>query len=203
VSWNRQPIEPGSDGVTGIIVDRAAAEMVRVVETGLLPGMTEGGLNSAVTFAGKPETLKAIALENPLVLTGVIVIEVEADMPAATVTAGAAPTVKSLIAKLTAGDTPAGLLTVTVGVPPEEASVAGIAAVSCVALTNVVGSPLPPKFSTEEEEKLAPLTVSVKAAPAGLLVGEIEEMEGAGLITAEEASAELGPSPPTLVADTT
>src|SRR6266853_862446 len=202
MSWNRQPIEPGSDGVTGIIVD-CAAEMVRVVETGRLPGMTEGGLNIAVTFAGKPETLKAITLENPLVLTGVIVIEVEADMPAATVTAGAGPTVKSLIVKLTAGDTPAGLLTVTAGVPPEEASFAGSAAVSCVAITNVVGCALPPKFSTEEGEKLAPLTVSVKAAPAGMLVGEIEEMEGAGLITAEEASAESGPSPPTLVADTT
>ena len=201
--WNGQSSVPGGNGATGIAAECAAAESVKVVETGLLPGVTEGGLNVADTFEGRPETLKAMAPANPLELPGVTVIELEADMPEAIVIAAGAPRVKSLIAKVTAGDAPPGLLTVTAGVPPVETSVAGIAAVSCVALRKVVGSALPPKFKTEAEEMLAPLTVSVKPAPAGMLVGEIEEIAGTGFTTAEDASAESGLSPPTLVADTT
>ena len=52
-----------------------------MVEAGLLPGVTEGGVNVAVTFDGKPETVKTMAPANPLALPGVTVIEVEADMP--------------------------------------------------------------------------------------------------------------------------
>lgn len=65
-----------------------------------------------------------------------------------------------------------GFVTVTLAVPAEPTSLAGIAAVSCVALTNVVGSPfgVPPptmKLITDVETKFVPFTVSVKAAPPG------------------------------------
>ena len=44
-------------------------------------------------------------------------------------------------------------------------SVAGIAAVTCVALTKVVVRVAPFHLTTEPETKLLPLTVRVKAAP--------------------------------------
>ncbi len=48
----------------------------------------------------------------------------------------------------------------------KETSVAGIAAVSCVALTNVVGCAVPFQFTTASFVKFVPFTVSVK--PVGL-----------------------------------
>src|SRR5579863_10189291 len=103
---NGERSEPEVDA-TRIVAEWAAAESVSVVETGPAPGVTEGGLNVAVTFDGRPETLKAMAPANPLELLGVTVIELEADMPEATVIAARAPRVKSLIAKVTAKDAPA------------------------------------------------------------------------------------------------
>jgi hypothetical protein len=78
----------------------------------------------------------------------------------------------------------AGLVTVTLRFPAEAISAAVIAAVNCVALTNVVVAAVPLKFTTEDATKFVPLTVRVKAAPPAVpLVGEIVVIVGDGLFT--------------------
>jgi hypothetical protein len=92
----------------------------------------------------------------------------------------------ALIVKFTAFEVPPpgpGLVTVTVAGPAEAMAVAGIAAVNCVELTNVVATAVPPKLTTEEERKLAPLTDRVNAGlPATLLVGDIVEIVGSEIV---------------------
>jgi hypothetical protein len=76
-----------------------------------------------------------------------------------------------------------GLVTVTFAVPELAISLAGTAAVICVAVTNVVVSAAPFHFTTELARKPLPLTVSVNAAPpADALVGSSEAITGAGLL---------------------
>jgi len=60
------------------------------------------------------------------------------------------------------GDVPIEFVTVTFAVPGNAAAVAGIADVSRVALTKVVGSAEPFQFTTESLVKFVPFTVSVK-----------------------------------------
>src|SRR5215471_2848535 len=89
-----------------------------------------------------------------------------------------------------------GLLTVTAAVPAEATSLAGIAAVICVALTNVVGSVLPLNLTTEVETKFVPLTVSVNAAPPGeceLPPAFTVVMAGTALLTVKFDGAEAPP----------
>jgi hypothetical protein len=76
----------------------------------------------------------------------------------------------------------AGLVTVTPGVLPGViTSLARIAAVNCVALTNVVTFAAPPKFTTDVFTKLVPFTVKVNPAdPATIFVGEIVVTVGTG-----------------------
>ena len=77
----------------------------------------------------------------------------------------------------------AGFVTVTVAVPAVAISAAVIAAVNCVALTNVVVLAAPLNFTTDVDTKPVPLTVRVKAAPPAVaLVGEREVAVGAGLL---------------------
>src|SRR5262245_44202391 len=59
----------------------------------------------------------------------------------------------------------AGLKTVTAAIPLVAMSADGIAAVSCVAETNVVGRSAPFQRTTELAMKFVPFTVSVKADP--------------------------------------
>jgi hypothetical protein len=84
--------------------------------------------------------------------------------------------------KLIAVDVPppgAGLVTVTASMPVEAMAAAGMAAVNCVELTNVVGIAAPPKLTIEAATKLVPLIVSVKAAPPATTVfGEIVVIVG-------------------------
>ena len=90
-----------------------------------------------------------------------------------------------LIANDTAFDVPlgAGFVTVTVAVPAVAISAAVIAAVSWVALTNVVVLAAPLNFTTDVDTKPVPFTVRVKAAPPAVaLVGEREVSVGAGLL---------------------
>jgi hypothetical protein len=76
-----------------------------------------------------------------------------------------------------------GLVTVTGKLPTAVMSAGEIAAVSCVALTNVVVLAAPLKFTTELETKPVPFTVNVKPAPPTVaLVGEIVVIAGAGLL---------------------
>ena len=58
--------------------------------------------------------------------------------------------------------------TVTEAVPAVAMSLAGTAAVNCVALPNVVTNAVPFHFTTEALMKLVPVTVNVKAAPAAV-----------------------------------
>src|ERR1700733_7260289 len=82
-----------------------------------------------------------------------------------------------VIAKSIALETPppgAGLVTVTATLPLKARLAAGISAVNCVALTNVVTAADPLNVTAEAATKLVPFTVSVKPAPpAALLSGEI------------------------------
>src|SRR6266478_861477 len=91
-----------------------------------------------------------------------------------------------LIANVAAADAPppgAGFVTVTLTVPPVAISAAGIAAVTCVALTNAVVFAAPLKFTTAPLTKPVPLRVSVNAAPPAVaLVGESVVMTGDGLV---------------------
>ena len=80
----------------------------------------------------------------------------------------------------------AGLVTATVAVPAVAISAAVIAAVSCVAFTNVVVLAAPLNFTTEVNTNPVPLTVRVKAAPPAVaLDGERELSVGAGLLMAK------------------
>jgi len=74
-----------------------------------------------------------------------------------------------------------GLKTVTFAVPPLAMLLAGMAAVNCVLLPNVVVRLAPPQRTTELEMKLVPSTVRVKAAPPAVaLMGEMEVSVGTG-----------------------
>jgi hypothetical protein len=87
-----------------------------------------------------------------------------------------------------------GLVTVTLKDPAAAMSAAVMAAVICVAFTKVVVFAAPLKFTTEEELKFVPLTVSEKLAPpASVLVGESDAIVGGGLFTVNVAFAEVPP----------
>src|SRR2546422_576897 len=87
--------------------------------------------------------------------------------------------------KTTTVDVPppgAGDMTVTDDVPAVAMSGAGIVAVSCVSLTNVVALALPFHCTTEAATKFVPVAVSVKLAPpATVLLGGSVASGGAGL----------------------
>ena len=77
----------------------------------------------------------------------------------------------------------AGFVTVTVAVPAVTISAAVIAAVNCVALTNVVIFAAPLNLTTDVETKAVPFTVRLNAAPPAVaLVGEREVAVGTGLL---------------------
>jgi hypothetical protein len=76
----------------------------------------------------------------------------------------------------------AGLITVTGSVPVEAMLAAGMAAVNCVELTNLVAGADPPKLTVEVATKFVPKMVIVKAAlPAAVVFGEIDVIVGVGL----------------------
>jgi hypothetical protein len=59
-------------------------------------------------------------------------------------------------------DVPSEFCTVTATLPGNAATLGGMDAVSCVALTNVVGCAAPFQFTTASLVKFVPVTVSVK-----------------------------------------
>ena len=90
----------------------------------------------------------------------------------------------------------AGFVTVTAGVPVEAIAAAGMAAVNCVELTNIVAGAVPLKLTVVAGTKFVPLIKSVKAvAPAMALFGEIEVIVGVGLELTDWS--ELPPQPRT------
>ena len=89
--------------------------------------------------------------------------------------------------KLKAFDEPppgVGLLTVMLAVPAEAMSLAGMEAVSFVALLKVVVRSDPFHRTVAPETKLEPLTVRAKpGSPASAELGLMPEIEGTGLLT--------------------
>jgi len=119
---------------------------------------------------------------------GVTVIVDMAGLPA--VAAAAAPdTVKlgvpAFIVKFTEFDVPPppGFVTVTPMVPAVAICAAVMAAVTCVAFTNVVTGVLVPKLTVAPDAKLVPVTVNVNAAPPAVAdVGESEMIVGTAAV---------------------
>jgi hypothetical protein len=103
----------------------------------------------------------------------------------------------AVVVKGRAWDVPppgAGLTTVTLSVPAAAMSAAVIAAVSWVEDTNVVARLAPFHCTVEFETKLDPLTVRVKDGPPWRAdAGDNEEIAGAGLLTANDAAADIPP----------
>src|SRR5882762_5030078 len=94
----------------------------------------------------------------------------------------------------------AGVTTVTDAVAAAARSEAGIAAVSCVALTKVVVRVAPFQRTLEPLTKLLPFRVRVKAAPPTLaLEGESDVSEGAGVVIVNVWAPEVPPSTPGIV----
>ncbi len=97
-----------------------------------------------------------------------------------------------LMVKVSPGDSPppgAGLKTVTLAVPAVAMSVTGIAAVSWVSETKVVGRLAPFQRTTAPLAKPEPFTVRVKAAPPAVAVaGASEVIAGAGLLMVKVAA---------------
>ena len=102
-----------------------------------------------------------------------------------------------LTVKVCAFDVPppgVGFTTVRLNMPPVVRSLAGIEAVTCVELTNVVVRGEPLKFTIDVETKLVPFTVMVKAAsPTFLLVGEMLVVVGTGLFTVRTCGFDVPP----------
>jgi len=103
------------------------------------------------------------------------------------------------IVKLRAFEVPPpgpGLLTVTLAGPAETMSLAGMEAVSFVALLKVVVRSDPFQRTVALETKLEPLTVSVKAGPPAIAkFGLIPEIVGTGLLTVSVNSLLSLPAP--------
>ena len=104
-----------------------------------------------------------------------------------------------VIEKVAAFDVVVAFETVIAAVPGNAVSAAVIAAVSCVALTKVVGRGEPFQFATSPFTKFVPLTVSVK--PAGLQNGvdgsdvvDAESEVMAGATTENESALEVPPA---------
>jgi hypothetical protein len=88
----------------------------------------------------------------------------------------------------------AGLVTVTLKDPAAAISAGVIAAVICVAFTNVVVLAVPLNFTDELATKPVPLTVSVKAGPpVAAVFGESEVIVGAGLFTVNGEVVDVPP----------
>ena len=100
---------------------------------------------------------------------------------------------------LTASDSvpeaePSGLITPIVRLPVEAMSLAGIAAVSCVLLTNVVVRFEPLTWTTDPLTKCEPLAVSVNAGPPAFAVlGEMLVSVGGGTVTVKTRGVEVPP----------
>lgn len=167
-------IKPGSDpgilgprGVAGLRVGTAFRAVVVTVIVVLAPALTDVGLNVTPVPAGNPVAVKLIELIK--VPTAAVAIVNVADWPA-TIVCGPVglDIVKSPIVNVSAVDAPppgVGLNTVTAAEPEVAISLAGTAAVSCVALPKVVVSATPFHFTAELLTKFVPVTVSVKAVP--------------------------------------
>ena len=97
-----------------------------------------------------------------------------------------------LMVNVDPGDTPPVVVTVTLAVPAVAIRLAETAAVSWLALTNVVVNAVVPHFAVVPETKFVPLIVSVKAAPPAFAeLGLKLVIVGGGGIMVNVAPAEV------------
>ena len=149
------------------------------------PDATDAGLNDATAPCGKALVVN-VTLPVNVPPTAAVVMVKFAVCPAVTVCVGfGLVTEKSVMVRFTAVVVPppgVGVTTVIAAVPDAAISAAVIAAVNCVALTNVVARGLPLIFATDELMKLVPVSVKVNAAPPELTVAikAIEVSVGTG-----------------------
>jgi hypothetical protein len=112
----------------------------------LVPALTDAGLNATVLAVGNPLAANVTGPGNAPP-TGAVAIVKFADWPAGTVcVVVVAVTEKSVIVNVSALEVPppgVGFTTVMAAVPTAAMSAAVMAAVNCVALTNVVVRALP------------------------------------------------------------
>src|SRR5207247_10549414 len=101
----------------------------------------------------------------------------------------------AVIVNVTEPDVPppgVGLNTVTAAVPVAAMSLAGIAAWSCVLLTNVVVRLLPFQRTTDDARKFVPVTVSVNAPlPTAAVLGGMELAVGTGWLVVMALAVDL------------
>jgi len=161
----------------------------------------------AVTFVALTKVVvRALPLKlttAPLTKLDPLTVSVSAPEPAVALAgcsvliAGTGLFAAALMVNVSAFDVPppgVGLVTLTAGVPTLATSVARIAAVSCVPFTNVVTRATPLNFTTDAFTKFVPFTVRVNAAePAGMLVGESDDTDGAGFVAEPTIVTATGP----------
>lgn len=172
----------GLDG-GAVICASPRAVVVTVIVVGL-PAVTDDGLNEALAPVGNPLAVKVTVPGNAPPTVAVAIVKF-AELPAVTVCeVVVALTLKSVIVNVNEFDVPppgVGFTTVIAAVPLAAISAAVIAAVSEVALTNVVVRALPFHCAVDPLMKLVPVSVIVNAAPpAPVNVGEIAVSVGTG-----------------------
>ena len=124
-----------------------------------------------VRVKAEPPAMAEVGLKEPMVGTGLLAVIVK-------------------LAPLEVPPPGAGLKTVTVAVPAVAMSAAVMAAVTCVAETNVVVRLVPFQRTAEPEMKFVPLTVRVKAEPPAMAeVGLKEPMVGTGLLAVDREAS--------------
>src|SRR5262249_33680263 len=161
---------------------------------------------STVTVRAWPPTVALAPAAKPVPVT----VSVKAALPAVTLAGlrvlmlGVGFTGATVSGR--AADVPppgAGVNTVTLGVPAAATSLAGMAAVSCVDETNVVGRLAPLTWTIEPLVKLEPVAVRVKAAPpAEAVVGLMLDRTGAGVGAVMVKARALEVPPPDPAVDT-
>jgi hypothetical protein len=172
-----------------------------------------GGVPTATTSLARIAAINCVELTNVVTRGVLLIFTVELEMkpvpftvsvnapdPAATPVGESEPTVGAGLFTMKAGPLavpPPGTGFVTViGKDPAAVfiSPAKIAAVSCVAFTNVVARAEPLKFTTDEARNPVPFTVSVNAPePMIALVGAIVVTVGAGLFTLNVTEFDVPP----------
>ena len=136
----------GGTFVGGILICASPRAVVVTVIVVLVPAVTDAGLNEALAPDGNPPAVNVTGPENAPPTVAVAIVKF-AELPAVTVCeVVVALTLKSVIVNVNEFDVPppgVGFRTVIAAVPALAMSAAVIAAVNCVALTNVVVRALP------------------------------------------------------------
>jgi hypothetical protein len=225
VSVNAAPPAVALDGTsvvivgTGLLTVKFAA--VDVPPPGAAFVTVTGKMPAAAMSAAVIAAVTCVALTNVVVFAFPLnfTAELATNPDPFTVSVNAAPPTVALVGervvivgagllmvKVEPADVPppgAGFVTVTEGVPAVAMSAAVIAAVTCVALTNVVVLAAPLKFTTDVATKFVPFTVSVNAAPPAVaLDGASEVIVGTELLTVKFEGAEAPPPGPGLLTTT-